>query len=79
MAALCPSFEVASKALKGIGIDINQNLLQNITSRFVDLAMNVRVECHSEEVWQKPGIKIKDRVSEIKMGNLFFEHSLTII
>jgi hypothetical protein len=59
MAVLCPSFEVAAKALKGIGIDINQNLLQNLTKRFVDLAMNVRVECHSEEVWQKPGIKIQ--------------------
>ena len=21
--------------------------------------MNVRVECHSEEIWQKPGIKIQ--------------------
>ena len=26
MAVLCPSFEVAAKAMKGIGIDINQNL-----------------------------------------------------
>ena len=59
MDTLCPSFEVAANALRGIGIEINQNLLQNLTNRFVDLAMNIRVECHSEEIWQKPGIKIQ--------------------
>jgi hypothetical protein len=58
MAVLCPSFEVATNALQGLGIKINQNLLQNITHRFADLAMTVRVDCHAEEVWQNPGINI---------------------
>jgi len=58
MAVLCPSFEVAANALRGFGIEMNQNLLQNITHRFADLAMTVRVDCHAEEVWQEPGINI---------------------
>lgn len=58
MAVLCPSFEVAANALQGLGIEMNQNLLQNITHRFADLAMTVRVDCHAEETWQKPGINI---------------------
>ncbi len=37
---------------------MNQNLLQNITHRFANLAMTVRVDCHAEEAWQKPGINI---------------------
>ncbi len=58
MAVLCPSFEVAAKALQGLGIQMNQNLLQNITRRFAGLAMTVRIDCHAEEIWQKPGINI---------------------
>lgn len=58
MAVLCPSFEVAANALRGFGIEINQNLLQNLTHRFGNLAMSVRVDCMTDEVWQKPGIKI---------------------
>jgi len=58
MAVLCPSFEVASNALQGLGIEMNQNLLQNIIRRFGDLAMTVRIDCHAEEVWQEPGINI---------------------
>jgi hypothetical protein len=58
MAVLCPSFEVAANALRGLGIQMNQHLLQNLTGRFADLAMKVRFECHAEEVWRKPGFKI---------------------
>lgn len=58
MAVLCPSFEVAANALQGLGIEMNQNLLQNITRRFAALAMTIRVDCHAEKAWQKPGIKI---------------------
>ena len=58
MAVLCPSFEVAANALRGFGIIMNDHLLQNITMRFAKLAKSVRVECHGEDVWQKPGIKI---------------------
>jgi len=58
MAVLCPSFEVAANALRSLGIEMNQNLLQNITRRFADLAMTVRTDCHAEEIWQKPGINI---------------------
>jgi hypothetical protein len=58
MAVLCPSFEVAANALKGLGVEMNQNLLQNITHRFAGLAMMNRVDCHADEVWEKPGIKI---------------------
>ena len=58
MAVLCPSFEVAASALRGLGITMNDHLLQNITMRFAKLAKSVRVECSGEEVWQKPGIKI---------------------
>jgi len=58
MAVLCPSFEVAASALRGFGITMNEHLLQNITQRFAKLAKSVRIECHDEDVWQKPGIKI---------------------
>ena len=58
MAVLCPSFEVAARALKGLGIEMNQNLLQNITHRFAGLATAVRVECNCEQAWQKPGLNI---------------------
>lgn len=58
MAVLCPSFEVAANALQSLGIEMNQNLLQNITRRFADLAKKIRVDCHSEDVWQMPGINI---------------------
>ncbi|MCP3921134.1 MAG: hypothetical protein GY714_00975 [Desulfobacterales bacterium] len=58
MAVLCPSFEVAANALRGFGIKMNQNLLQNLTQRFSNLAMSVRTDCFAEEAWQKPGIKI---------------------
>ncbi len=58
MAVLCPSFEVAANALRNFSIKMNQHLLQNLFKRFADLAMVVRIECHQEEVWQKPGLKI---------------------
>lgn len=58
MAVLCPSFDVAANALQSLGIEMNQNLLQNITRRFADLAMTVRIDCHTEEIWQEPGINI---------------------
>ena len=58
MAVLCPSFEVAANALRSLGITMNEHLLQNITIRFAELAKNVRIECNSDAVWQKPGIKI---------------------
>jgi len=52
MAVLCPSFEVAAHALRGLGIWMNQHLLQNLTGRFADLALKVRCECHAEETWR---------------------------
>jgi len=58
MAVLCPSFEVAANALRGLGIAVNEHLLQNITIRFAELAKNVRIECNCDGIWQKPGIKI---------------------
>ena len=58
MSVLCPSFEVAANALRGLGISMNDHLLQNITIRFSKLAKTVRVACHEEDVWQKPGIRI---------------------
>ena len=58
MAILCPSFEVAANALRGLGIAMNECLLQNVTHKFAGLAKQVRVECHDESVWQKSGIKI---------------------
>ena len=58
MAVLCPSFEVAANALRGLGITMNEHLLQNITQRFAGLVKNVRVECNGEAAWQKPGIKV---------------------
>ena len=58
MAVLCPSFEVAANALRGLGIAMNEHLLQNITLRFAGLAKNVRIECNGDPAWQKPGIKI---------------------
>jgi len=58
MAVLCPSFEVAARALRGFGITMNEHLLQNITQRFGRLAKKTRVECNNENVWQEAGIKI---------------------
>ena len=59
MAVLCPSFEVAANALRGLGIAMNEHLLQNITIRFAGLAKNLRIECNGGDgIWQKPGIKI---------------------
>jgi hypothetical protein len=58
MAVLCPSFEVAANALRGLGLKMNEHLLQNITKRFGRVTRNVRVECNNEEVWQKPAIKV---------------------
>jgi len=58
LAALCPSFEVAAGALRGLGIQMNQHLLQNIVGRFTDLAMKVRCSCHEDGTWQQPGLKI---------------------
>lgn len=58
MAVLCPSFEVASQALRGLGITMNEHLLQNITHRFASLAKSVRVECHAGEEWQKKGLRV---------------------
>ena len=58
MAVLCPSFEVAANALRGLGIAMNEHLLQNITMRFAKLAKSVRVECNGDNAWQKPGIRI---------------------
>ncbi len=58
MAALCPSFEVAAHALRGLGIAMNEHLLQNITIRFAGLVRTVRIECHDDDVWRQPGVKI---------------------
>ena len=58
MAVLCPSFEVAANALRGMGITMNEHLLQNITMRFARQAKNVRIECNGDAVWRKSGIKI---------------------
>ena len=58
MAVLCPSFEVAANALRGLGIRMNQHLLQNLIGRFASLAMKTRFVCHEEEAWRKPGLRI---------------------
>lgn len=58
MAVLCPSFDVAANALRGLGIAMNEHLLQNITIRFAGLAKKVRIECNGDDLWRKPGIKI---------------------
>lgn len=58
MAVLCPSFEVAANALRGLGVTMNEHLLQKITCRFAGLAKNMRVECNGEEVWQNPDNRI---------------------
>ncbi len=58
MAVLCPSFEVAANALRGLDIRMNEHLLQNITKRFGRLVRKARVECNNDDVWQKSGIKV---------------------
>jgi hypothetical protein len=58
MAVLCPSFEVAANALRGLGIRMNEHLLQNITKRFGRVTKNVRVECNNEDVWHEPDLKV---------------------
>ncbi len=58
MAVLCPSFEVAANALRGLGINMNEHLLQNIVKKFGKLARSVRVECNDEPIWHEPGIKV---------------------
>jgi len=58
MAVLCPSFDVASQALRGFGIQMNEHLLQNITHRFAQFAKPFRVDCHNNPTWQKPGLRL---------------------
>jgi hypothetical protein len=58
MAVLCPSFEVAANALRGLGITMNENILQRVVKRFGKLARSVRVECNGEAVWQESGIRV---------------------
>ena len=58
MATLCPSFKVAVNALKNFGVTISQSILQSLTYRFAELGMEVRTECHFEDIWQKPGNRI---------------------
>lgn len=58
MAVLCPSFEIASEALRNFGIKMNQNLLRNLTQRFANIAMNIRSECNLGGSWQKTGLRI---------------------
>jgi hypothetical protein len=58
MAVLCPSFEVAANALRGLGIRMNEHLLQNITKRFGRVTKNARVECNNEDVWHEPDLKV---------------------
>lgn len=58
MAVLCPSFNVAANALLSQGITMNEHILQSIVRRFAKGAKKVRIECHSNDVWQKSGIKM---------------------
>lgn len=58
MAVLCPSFEVAANALRGLGVAMNEHLLQNITQQFAKLARSTRAACHDGEDWRKSGLKI---------------------
>ncbi|HHD63893.1 MAG TPA: hypothetical protein ENK96_05935 [Desulfobulbaceae bacterium] len=58
MAVLCPSFKVAANALHGLGIYMNEHLLQNIVGRFAGVAKKARIECNVSEVWQKAGARI---------------------
>lgn len=58
MAVLCPSFEVAANALKGLGVKMNQHFLQNLVQRFGNLAIAVRFECHDDAIWHRQGLKI---------------------
>lgn len=58
MAVLCPSFEVAANALRGLGVAMNERLLQNITHQFAKLARSIRTTCHDDEDWSKPDLKI---------------------
>jgi hypothetical protein len=58
MAVLCPSFEVAANALHGLGVRMNDHLLQNITMRFSKLAKSVRIECNIDDAWKKSGNRI---------------------
>jgi len=77
MAVLCPSFEVAADALRGLGIDMNEHLLQNITQRIASLAKRERVACCSGDEWQKPGLRVlvsvdggRIRERRVKQGRL---------
>lgn len=58
MAVLCPSFEVAANALRGLGITMNERLLQNTTHQFAELARSIRTTYHDDEDWSKPDLKI---------------------
>ncbi len=58
MAVLCPSYEVAANALRGLGVSMNDHLLQNIVLRFGGLLKPIRVECNNEGVWQEANLKV---------------------
>ena len=59
MAALSPSFEMATLTLRNFGVTINHCLLRNMTYRYGKAAMKCRVECHSDDIWRKPGLRIQ--------------------
>lgn len=59
MAVLSPSFEMAALTLRNFGVTINHCLLRNISYRYGNAAMKCRVECHSDEIWRKPGLRIQ--------------------
>jgi len=58
IAALCPSFEVASSSLSGFGVTMNHSLLRNIFYRFARMAIPNRVQCHADAHWRRPGLRI---------------------
>jgi hypothetical protein len=58
MATLCPSLDVASQALRGLGVKMNPTLLWSVVSRFGALALRHRADCHAEDCWRGPGLKV---------------------
>ncbi len=58
MAALCPSFDTATKVLQGLGVDMNHRLLQKLCYHVSDQIMIDRQDNVVDQGWQKSGLRL---------------------
>jgi len=58
LAALCPSFDMASKVLGDLGIQMNCRLFKTLCYRVADRIMVNRCDNVVDDLWQRPGLRL---------------------